>query len=223
MACVERDIWALRRPCTFVLTTYAIADSMIIRQQFSRWSRNLHTEIYLPPSSMSLIPITHRDAHTNHSISMAHPMDPSNSNPSLQPKNEPNSAPSTSSPPPPSAITTSAPELEPTNVPSTIRHHRDHYTPPYTHPPFHTHAFFSALEKTFPTPTARSLMRATRALLVDRIGRVRREGLTYKDLDNVGWNDAYVSNPQTKSDLASISIPRCPVRASFGDDSQDQE
>jgi hypothetical protein len=28
-------------------------------------------------------------------------------------------------------------------------------------------------------------MRATRALLVDRIGRVRREGLTVKDLDNV--------------------------------------
>ncbi|KAE9410411.1 hypothetical protein BT96DRAFT_789791, partial [Gymnopus androsaceus JB14] len=59
--------------------------------------------------------------------------------------------------------------------------------PPYTHPPFHTHAFFSALEKTFPTPTARSLMRATRALLVDRIGRVRREGLTYKDLDNQAY------------------------------------
>jgi hypothetical protein len=28
-------------------------------------------------------------------------------------------------------------------------------------------------------------MRATRALLVDRVGRVRREGLTVKDLDNV--------------------------------------
>jgi hypothetical protein len=33
--------------------------------------------------------------------------------------------------------------------------------------------------------TARSLMRATRALLVDRIGKVKRDGLTYKDLDNV--------------------------------------
>jgi hypothetical protein len=28
-------------------------------------------------------------------------------------------------------------------------------------------------------------MRATRALLVDRIGKVKRDGLTYKDLDNV--------------------------------------
>ena len=57
--------------------------------------------------------------------------------------------------------------------------------PPYTAPPFHTHAFFLALERSFPTPTARSLMRATRALLVDRVGRVKRDGLTVKDLDNV--------------------------------------
>lgn len=57
--------------------------------------------------------------------------------------------------------------------------------PTYSSPPFHTHSFFTALEKTFPEQTARSLMRATRALLVDRIGKVRREGLTVKDLDNV--------------------------------------
>ncbi|KAI9574595.1 hypothetical protein HD554DRAFT_2048259 [Boletus coccyginus] len=59
--------------------------------------------------------------------------------------------------------------------------------PPYTAPPFHTHAFFRALERSFPTPTARSLMRATRALLVDRVGRVRRDGLTVKDLDNQAY------------------------------------
>lgn len=57
--------------------------------------------------------------------------------------------------------------------------------PPYTAPPFHTHAFFLALERSFSTPTASSLMRATRALLVDRVGRVKRDGLTVKDLDNV--------------------------------------
>jgi hypothetical protein len=57
--------------------------------------------------------------------------------------------------------------------------------PTYSSSPFHTHAFFRALEKTFPEQTARSLMRATSALLVDRIGKVRREGLTVKDLDNV--------------------------------------
>lgn len=52
-------------------------------------------------------------------------------------------------------------------------------------PPFNTHQFFMELEKTFATPTARSLMRATRALLVDRIGRVRRDAMTLKDLENV--------------------------------------
>jgi Protein of unknown function (DUF1640) len=55
----------------------------------------------------------------------------------------------------------------------------------YQNPPFDTHTFFTVLEKTFPTPTSRSLMRATRALLVDRIGKVKRDGLTYKDIDNV--------------------------------------
>uniref|UniRef100_D8PRJ4 Uncharacterized protein n=2 Tax=Schizophyllum commune (strain H4-8 / FGSC 9210) TaxID=578458 RepID=D8PRJ4_SCHCM len=59
--------------------------------------------------------------------------------------------------------------------------------PAYTPPPFHTHAFYAALEKTFPPSTARHLMRATRALLVDRIGRVRREAVTRKDLDNQAY------------------------------------
>ena len=70
-------------------------------------------------------------------------------------------------------------------VPSTLLDGHSVKSPTYTSPPFHTHTFFTALERTFPEPTARSLMRATRALLVDRIGRVRREGLTVKDLDNV--------------------------------------
>lgn len=35
--------------------------------------------------------------------------------------------------------------------------------------------------------TANSLMRATRALLVDRLGRVRREALTQKDLENQAY------------------------------------
>ncbi|KAF8271763.1 hypothetical protein EI94DRAFT_1551964, partial [Lactarius quietus] len=61
------------------------------------------------------------------------------------------------------------------------------HTSTYQNPPFDTHAFFSVLQKTFPTPTARSLMRATRALLVDRIGKVKRDGLTYKDLDNQAY------------------------------------
>ena len=66
--------------------------------------------------------------------------------------------------------------------------------PTYSSPPFHTHAFFKALEKTFPEDTARSFMRATRALLVDRIGRVRREALTIKDLDNVRCSDFFLAS-----------------------------
>ena len=58
-------------------------------------------------------------------------------------------------------------------------------TPYYSSPPFDTHKFFVALEKSFEQPTARSLMRATRALLVDRTGRVRNEALSTKDLENV--------------------------------------
>ena len=67
--------------------------------------------------------------------------------------------------------------------PSTVK--TPTHTPTYQNPPFNTHAFFSVLDKTFPRQTARSLMRATRALLVDRIGKVKRDGLAYKDIDNV--------------------------------------
>lgn len=60
--------------------------------------------------------------------------------------------------------------------------------PVYNSPPFDTHKFFAALEKSFPSPTARSLMRATRALLVNRTGRVRSEALGIKDLENARFN-----------------------------------
>ena len=53
-------------------------------------------------------------------------------------------------------------------------------------PPFNTHSFYIALEKTFPEPVAHILMRATRALIVERFGKVKRETLDRKDMDNVG-------------------------------------
>lgn len=88
------------------------------------------------------------------------------------------------------------------------------------------------LEETFPTATARSLMRATRALLVDRIGRVQREGLTNKDLDNVSFDSsdtcmymnmtiilvlfgvhwAVSCGPPFVNLTASVPVPRCSVR-----------
>lgn len=98
---------------------------------------------------------------TSTRISLSHPRDPTS-------KNESHPGPTT-------------------GVPSTLLDGHSMKSPTHTSPPFHTHAFFTALERTFPEPTARSLMRATRALLVDRIGRVRREGLTVKDLDNQAY------------------------------------
>jgi len=101
------------------------------------------------------------------SIPFSHPMDPAQS--PLQ---------TASSPPEAAPTSVPAPYV---NVPETLPS-----TPQrYTFPPFDTHAFFKALSRTFPEETARSLMRATRALSVDRIGKVRREGLTTKDLENV--------------------------------------
>ncbi|KAI0320229.1 hypothetical protein OF83DRAFT_1053529 [Amylostereum chailletii] len=77
------------------------------------------------------------------------------------------------------------------------------HSPP---PPFHTHAFFTALEKSFPTATARSLMRATRALLSDRIGKVKRDGLTYQDLDNQAYLfRAAMSEMRTESSVRGRS------------------
>ncbi|KAL5641572.1 hypothetical protein ACGC1H_001893 [Rhizoctonia solani] len=52
---------------------------------------------------------------------------------------------------------------------------------------FDTHRFVTALERTFPTPIARTLMRATRALLVVRFGRVKQEIFGVRDLDNQAY------------------------------------
>jgi hypothetical protein len=81
-------------------------------------------------------------------------------------------------PPIPPSTDSSPPPSPPTTLPPSSPSH-------YSSPPFHTHAFVTALEKSFPTPVARSLMTTTKALLIDRINNVRREGLTVKDLDNV--------------------------------------
>jgi len=70
------------------------------------------------------------------------------------------------------------PSYVPTTVPPPI---------PYSQPPFDTHRFIRRLEwrQTFSTSYAEDLMHVARALLSDRIGTVRREALTVKDLDNV--------------------------------------
>lgn len=112
------------------------------------------------------------------SISLAHPKDPR----SGHGYSDLNPSPPSSSPPPEDALS-----LPTTLSGPPVHTYQADPQQSYTAPPFHTHAFVASLEKSFPTPTARSLMRATRALLVDRIGRVRREGLTVKDLDNQAY------------------------------------
>lgn len=187
---------------------------------------NLSRILRLPP-----VRRIHRSSfdpgHSN-SISLAHPRDtglrspPSQSSESIandrdnEPAASSSSSPRTESatpkspsfdaePPPPSPeqyaqLPPDVPASPPVPAPAT-------YIPPvYSNPPFNTHAFVAALEKTFPTPTARSLMRATRALLVDRIGRVRREALTVKDMENV--SDARLRfDGLTEWAVASVSVP----------------
>lgn len=166
---------------------------MILRR-LPRLCRTISTEPHISTPSSSLLPIViSRDAHStpsisdpspSRSISLAHPRDPHIHSERIPHRND-------SSPQPPndtkeSTASEPAESASPSTsgVPSTLLDTSSSVSS-YANPPFHTHAFFTALEKTFPTPTARSLMRATRALLVDRLGRVRREGLTVKDLDNV--------------------------------------
>ncbi|KAJ7368225.1 hypothetical protein DFH08DRAFT_676491 [Mycena albidolilacea] len=172
---------------------------MILRA-LPRLCRGISTEAHLSSSS-SLLPIViSRDAHpeppASRSISLVHPRDPVIQSEKIPQQRIPhassaqsnNDEPITLDPPaveysPPSPD--GAPPSLSSGVPSTRLDASS--TASYANPPFHTHAFVTALEKTFPTPTARSLMRATRALLVDRVGRVRREGLTVKDLDNQAY------------------------------------
>jgi hypothetical protein len=118
----------------------------------------------------------HTDGRTNFSdlppSSLGDPNESRSISLSSNPNDHQSSSPSPSSSSPPALV-------NPSNIKAPP------HTSAYQNPPFNTHAFFSVLEKTFPKQTARSLMRATRALLVDRIGKVKRDGLTHKDLDNV--------------------------------------
>lgn len=88
----------------------------------------------------------------------------------------------------------------------------------YATPPFDTHHFYVELERSFAPDIAKSLMRATRALLVDRIGRVRREALSSKDLENVMSYTTFTSshvpcynnvNVGSGVNIASVFVQSC--------------
>lgn len=172
-----------------------------------RLARSVHTEAHFTPSTaISVVPpapfspsqTAHRDAHTSSVSDPAASPSPNVSEPSLNSSGSTDTgislAPHPVDPSQSSAAGSSSSSSLHLPVPPDHPHlnnGRNARTSgpispsTYQSPPFHTHQFFKVLEETFPTATARSLMRATRALLVDRIGRVQREGLTNKDLDNV--------------------------------------
>lgn len=140
-------------------------------------------------------------------VSLAHPKDPSNQagpsqSTSLFTLHPPPISPSPPTPDPPNVQIDSSGAAEPTldvstdaSVPARYIHPPidpgvqlplPHAPPTYhINPPFNTHRFFLKLERSFPTPIALNLMRVSRALLVDRIGRVKRDALTVQDLESV--------------------------------------
>lgn len=173
-----------------------------------------------------------RNGGTIPSMKVAHPKDPGNQTSSAALNNSAQASSSThppqNSPPPPAEgsepppldsssslpVLASPPPLDPpyTKLPDPAsQQHLRHYA----YQPFHTHRFVVELEKSFPSPTARSLMRAIRALLVDRVGKVKRDALTMKDLESVRPAlfilSVYYTN--TFDPLASILVQGRLVRA----------
>lgn len=156
-------------------------------------------------------------------ISLSHPLDPSNSTPSGSNGPYPNPASKTTSSSDSQHSNTTAETFNSSGVPTPYVYPKSS-RPAYTNPPFDTYGFFKALERTFPTPTAKSLMRATRALVVDRIGKVKNEALNMKDLDNVSCTFSrevcfvFLTRPKCLFCIviiiASISLSCCVIRAS---------
>ncbi|KAH9951759.1 hypothetical protein B0H21DRAFT_717371 [Amylocystis lapponica] len=185
---ISRKLSPFRPPAVFKYTRsnlhrYATRQSLRYRRALT-----LNSITDPPPDSTATL---------TSSISLAHPRDPgipstpsagssTNTEASTDP---PPSTPSTPPPPNDAQASTSASANIPVlaTLPPPNPHAGMTTNAPYMNPPFHTHQFFAALEKSFPTPTARSLMRATRALLVDRLGRVRRDALTSKDLESQAY------------------------------------
>ncbi|KAI0751338.1 hypothetical protein C8Q80DRAFT_568175 [Daedaleopsis nitida] len=148
--------------------------------------------------------------HAPAMIHLAHPKDPSNQSGSSQCSNAfppPHAEPS--NPPPADPVQSDAsastsgeanttpnlapfvparfvhpPPIEPMQLPLP---HATPSPPPHASPPFDTHKFFKVLSYTHTTPVARSIMRATRAILIDRIGRVKKDGLTTQDLESQAY------------------------------------
>lgn len=154
-----------------------------------------------------------RTPHGSSTVSAAHPRDPGKAD-SSSAGSSPGAGPS-STPEPPEPTTYSAPPSTRWDTSSTSEQGLVPATPPpldphsnlpaprlpsnaynsvaYGNPPFDTHKFVAALERTFPTSVARGLMRASRALLIDRLGHVKRDALTVEDIETVSsYTLAYI-------------------------------
>ncbi|KAI0728708.1 hypothetical protein C8Q72DRAFT_779286 [Fomitopsis betulina] len=148
-----------------------------------------------------------RTPHGSSTVSAAHPRDPGKAD-SSSAGSSPGAGPS-STPEPPEPTTYSAPPSTRWDTSSTSEQGLVPATPPpldphsnlpaprlpsnaynsvaYGNPPFDTHKFVAALERTFPTSVARGLMRASRALLIDRLGHVKRDALTVEDIETSAY------------------------------------
>ena len=98
----------------------------------------------------------------------------------------------------------------------------------HLNPPFNTYRFFSVLEHSFPTVIARDLMRATRALLVDRLGRVKRDALTRQDLESVSLAHRVflylaADRSYTVYCIASVSVQGSAFRVAYGGELANKE
>ncbi|KAI0721883.1 hypothetical protein C8T65DRAFT_734872 [Cerioporus squamosus] len=185
-----RRLGSVRLPC--------ISTDECVRSRVCRSALALRTARYAPYVTISDPPKPGEPSR----ISLAHPKDPSNQPTPVQGSSY---TPPPSPPPSTDATTVDAsassgdganPQLPPdASVPAKFVHppidpqtglslpHTPASPPVHINPPFNTHKFFKVLEESFPTPIARNLMRVARALLVDRIGRVKRDALTTQDLE----------------------------------------
>lgn len=75
--------------------------------------------------------------------------------------------------------------LVPSNLPTP--HPDNHIFHAYTPPPFDTHRLVTSYARSFSLPIAEQLMHSTRALLSDRLNKVRRDGLMHTDLENQAY------------------------------------
>ncbi|KAG8929870.1 hypothetical protein FRC02_004964 [Tulasnella sp. 418] len=95
-----------------------------------------------------------------------------------------------SSPPPESLISSSSTPPESPNLPTvagSVPATTNQPIPPPSINPFHTHKFYKVLEATFSPPLAKSIMKATRAALIDRMTKTRRDALDVKDFHNSAY------------------------------------